>query len=567
MSMQPRTYGIADGLSAEIVDTQKLDTKQDRLVESALILGCSYVSARWRSDRGNPVAVNDLENDQKQVIYDGNLEIAVHSVFDMTYDYTTQNWEDLDWVEVRVKRNRWDLAAQFPELATDIKKLPGIQHDVRSGSDNGRVSDDMVYVYEMYHKPTPSLPRGRMLIYSCKKTIYYDDVNIYGVIPIEQYKPEPIEEMSFGYPMLSNLLPAQEMLDHAWSCIATNQSSLGVQNISVPRNSDINVQQLYGMNFFEYTLQSATGGGKPEKLDLLSSAPELFKFPELMLTNMQQMSFINAAVRGELPAGTSGVAIATLTTNALEFLNSYSKSLQSVLEKTMYHSINAYMRFAKTERIVSITGKNFQTFNKPFTGDVLKPIKGIKMDSINPLMQTIAGRIDIAEKTIQQGLVKDIQGYVSILDGQPLNKLYETELSESDLIASENDRMEQGEQVMALSVDNHALHIMRHKTLLNDPKIRMDSPRAAQIQEHIEQHLMLQRSTDPVLMIMANTGRAPDPMAMGAGAPMEGPPPQEQQPMATEGESVPVSEGIAGGAEPELAKPATGEAPDLLGRA
>ncbi len=69
---------------------------------------------------------------------------------------------------------------------------------------------------------------------------------------------------------------------------------------------------------------------------------------------MQQMSNINAAVRGEVPGSTSGVAIATLTTNALEFLSSYSKCLSITLEKVMGHSLNAYRKFARVERMIAI---------------------------------------------------------------------------------------------------------------------------------------------------------------------------------------------------------------------
>jgi hypothetical protein len=516
---------IGDAVAADVVQSQDLDILAENMVESCLVAGTSFIKTTWRSDFGEPKVVKTEEDGKETVIYDGDIEITVPDFFDLTYNYTITKWKDLDWVECRVRRNRWSLIAQHPELEVDILKLPSVDEDDYTRTFQSVDNRDMVYVYEMYHRPTPALPLGRMLVYASPKCIFVDEINRYGCIPIEQYKPEPIEGIGYGYAMLSNLLPAQEMYDHSMSCLATNQSALGVQNVLNPRGSDINVRELSGMNFVDYTPQPIPGGGEPKKLDLLSSAPELFKFPEVLLANMQQMSYINAAVRGELASSTSGVAIATLTTNALEFLSSYTKNLQSVLEKTVMHSINAYRRFAKTERLVKMTGKNHQSFMKPFEASDLEPIQGIQMTSVNPLMQTIAGRIDISEKALDKGLVKDLQSYVSILDGAPLSQLFEVELSQNDLIQQENERFLEDMDNMVLSTDLHPQHIMKHVTLLNDPQVRFNSPLVGKIQEHILEHLRLQRETDPMLMAMAATGRVPEMPPQGAGGPPMPPPP------------------------------------------
>jgi len=548
---------IANALANQVVKNEKMDVKVEDLAERGLVQGTSFLCTRWRSDKGRPIIVRDIGEaggeEKKQVLYEGDAEVSVASVFDVLYDYSITDWDLLNWVRVRVKRNRWDLIAQHPELEENIIKLPSIAKDLSDTASAQFRNDDFVYVYELWHKPTPSLPQGRFVAYGDKKTIFADDINKFGKIPVEQFKPEPIDGYNYGYPMLSNLLPAQEMLDHSYSCIATNQSNLGVQNISVPRNSAINVQQLYGMNFFEYTPQTESGGGEPKTLDLLKSAPELFKLPETMLGQMQQMSFVNAAVRGELPASTSGVAIATLTTNALEFLNSYTKSLQTVLQNTMLNVNLAYQKYATTERMVTLLGKNQQNAIKTFKSDVLAPITGYQMESVNPLMQTMAGRLDISEKLIQQGLVTNVQGYVSVLDGQPMTQLFQTELSENDLIETENQKMEDGEEVLALSTDLHPLHIRSHKSLLNDPDIRADAERTAMILAHIEQHNQLAKNTDPMLQAMAATGQMPQ-MPQPPGPQQGGEAPQEGAP------------GIMGG-ELENAQPTMEGAEDLLGRA
>lgn len=561
---------IANAIAAEVTQKQTLDEKQEYALERALVQGSAFIKTTWRSDLGQPRVVEKDEEGNERVLYDGDVEISLPTVFDMIYDFTLTDWDQLQWVECRVKRNRWDLISQHPELKTEILKLPSVNDDYRTSMSTLFDDRDMVYVYEMFHKPTPTLPQGRMLFYSDSKTIYYDDVNAYGCIPIEPLMPEKIDGLGYGYAPLSNILPAQEMFDHSYSCLATNQSSLGVANVIKPTGSNINVQSLYGMNFIDYTpVPNAANNGKPEVLDLLNSPGELFKLPEVLKAEMQQMTNINAAIRGELPSSTSGVAIATLTTNALEFMSSYAKALKICMEKTMMHAINAYRRFAQIERMVAISGKNYQTFQRQFTGDVLDPIHRIEIQEINPLMATMAGRIDVADKAIEKGLVKDIQSWVSILDGQPLSKLTETELSENDLIQSENERLQTGEPVKALSVDKHALHLMKHKTLLNDPMVRLNSPIVAQIEAHMLEHLQLQKMTDPLLMAMANTGTIPEGMQMGP------PPPMPPEGAMMGGGGMPVDQGAnagnftppmdtIGAAQPgmEVAQPAQ----DLLGR-
>jgi hypothetical protein len=512
---------IANALLAENVKNQGLDQKGDQHCEMAFVLGTSFLKTTWRTDWGVP----RVTNAQGGVVYSGDVEISAVHPIDMIYDYSIQDWANLDWCEVRTKRNRWSLIRQYPHLEQQIKALPSCYAEGESMTSwNTSQKDDMVFVFELYHKPTPGLPMGRMMFYSNDRTIYVDDDNKYMCIPIERMMPEQVMGFGFGYPIFSSLLPAQEMFDHDLSAIATNHAALGVQNVTLPRGADISVTELSGMNFLYYTPQNVPGGGQPTPLDLVKTSQEVFKFPEMMLSNMQQISNLNAAIRGELGSNASGVAIATLTTNALEFLNSASKSYTSCWEKTMEHVLNAYKRFATVERVVTIAGRNSQNYAKEFTGSDLEPVKGVTIQMQNPMMMTMSGRIDIADKLAQAGYIKDMQQYISVLDGAPLNQLVESELSENDLIATENENLQVGKPIVALAIDNHGLHIMRHKTLLNDPNVRMRGERVKAILDHIMSHLELAKSTDPMLQSMAQTGQAPQGTA-GAAPPPEEPPP------------------------------------------
>jgi hypothetical protein len=226
---------------------------------------------------------------------------------------------------------------------------------------------------------------------------------------------------------------------------------------------------------------------------------------------MDELGEMSDALRGDLPASSSGVAIATLTANALEFISSASKKSYDVVTRIMKHTINAYNQFVPDNRPRTIPMKtaNGKSAIDSFVGSDLDAIEEIKIIATNPLMQTIAGRADVAEKLINAGFVKSIQEYVSILDGEPLSRITEVELSENDLMASENENMISGGEVIALATDDHAAHIRKHHSLLNDPQIRFNNEMVGNILEHIQEHRSLASSTDPMLQAMVRTGMAP----------------------------------------------------------
>ena len=301
-------------------------------------------------------------------------------------------------------------------------------------------------------------------------------------------------------------------------------------------------------------MANVPGGGRPEALQLTQSSPETFKFIELLSSKMLSISNINGALRGSPPPGvTSGVAIATLATNALEFLDSAAKAYNSCLEAIMFHVMNGYAIFGTLPHNLVNSGKNGKSSVIEFTGDQLKTIKKIKITLANPLMQTMAGRTDIAEKLAQSGMIKNIQQYISVLDGSPLETLYEDELSENDLMAEENEALLKGEPVKALSSDDHPMHVRKHGALLNDPKVRLNNPRTEAILKHITEHIEYERNTDPFFKAMVRTGKAPE------GQPMQ----VAQQNTPQKLPPIPGEAGIQSAIpDQDLAKPAE----DLMGK-
>lgn len=569
---------LADAVGEEIVYDQELDRQSANMVERGLVVGTSFMRAAYRTDRGKPAEAmpNPRNPDKPMAIYEGKLEITTPHVTDMLYNFTLPTWRDNEWAECRVRRNRWALIEQHPELEEEILKLPSIW----SSGIYGRQwltmdEDDEVYCYELWALDTPACNGGRMLFYASPTCVFYDDDNKVGEIPIEQYKPEPVEGMGFGYPMFSNLLPAQEMFDHEMSTTATNHSAYGLHNVIAPKNASVDVQELYGLNLVTYTPSpNVPGGGKPEKLDLLTTGPETMMFADKLLSNMQVMANINAALRGDLPASASGVAIATLTTNALEFISAYGAENVRVMERIMGHAIKMVRTFMPEEKQVLYNMQMNRSIARIYKRDNLQSIQGYRMQSVNPLMQSYAGRLEIADKAGERGFLNNMQDFTKIVDGEPLSSLFESDSSENDLITIENEMMLGQQSPQVLASDRHPAHIYSHKKLLNDPRVRADARLVQIIQEHAAQHLEQAKLADPLFQAMCATGKMPD---MTQLAPPGGgqPPGQEQGPGALNqvannegtaepnlGEAAEVARPVGNQPEAQPAQPAS----DLLGR-
>jgi len=516
---------LGNAVAAQIVDTQRLNHKKKQLAECAIVTGIAFTYTRLRTDKGDKDPILDEDG---AVVMDGAVDITFHTPFDVYYDSTIPIWDDVPWVEVRTMKSRWDLIAQHPELTDEILAIPSAAtvSGIKTWYERATQNDDMVYCFELYVRPCPAAPKGRMMMYSGEKCVYYDGYNAYGTIPVEPMIPEQIMGSTLGYPQFTNLMACQEMYDNSISAISSNQAAFAVQNIAVPRSANVNVQEIGVMRFTFYTPQNIPGGGKPEPLNLTASSPETFKYADMLKEQMMEMMNLNGALRGAPPSGaSSGVAIATLSANALEFSTSIQESLDDCMSRTIKHAINCYIVFGpNVSRKVMMSGTNNQVQPREYTGEQLKSIAGVKISTQNPLMQTIAGRLEVGEKLLQ--MPKDLWGkYVSILEGQPLQKMYEDELTEDDLIEAENDELAKGTRVPCLITDDHPKHMQKHAAALSDPKIRLQGNMIQLFLAHIEEHYDLALQQDPSLTAMIRTGKMPE-----GGLQPQGAPPMPQGP-------------------------------------
>jgi len=535
---------LARGLLDYYLREKRLERNIKQAVEFALRYGEGYIKTEWDSAMGD---IYHIDPDTGEEVAEGDIRYDALAPIDVIRDVTKENADDSDWLITRTFRNKFDLIAKFAsaegvdpedeELLTEITEMEEkimavntkdqISRDMRVRSYEQAKTDD-VPVYEFYHKPTPSLPDGRMVMFLDADTILVDMELPYDNIPVYNITPNPIDGTPFGYSVAYDLMPLQEAVNGLHSAVITNQKTFAVQLIGLPTGSNINEASLgEGLSVVFYDPKNIPGGGKPEAINLLSTPAEVFNYIRQLEQLMETLSGINSVTRGNPEASLkSGAALALVQSMAIEFSAGLQQAYVSLLEDVGTATINILKRYANTKRVASIVGKSNRAMIRSFTGEDLSEINRVTIDVGSALSRTTAGKLSILENLISAGLIKTQEQYLQVLQTGTLEPAIEGETAELMLIRAENENLSEGSvDVQAVATDSHKLHIMEHKTVLASPEARSNVDIVTATLAHMQEHINLLKSTDPALLGMLGQEALPPgpnqstPSAQGPTAP------------------------------------------------
>jgi hypothetical protein len=252
---------LADGLLDYYMREKRLEEYLRTAAEYAIVFGEGYLKLEWDATAGEPV---DYNEDTLTEIYEGDIKYSNLSPFDVIRDSSRED-NDPDWLIVRTYKNRYDLAAKYQEIEEEILEVDTKNKELKYIGAFSNDETDLIPVFEFFHKRTDSLPNGRYIIFVSEKGVLYDGALPYRVIPVFRIAPANILGSPFGYTPMFDLLPLQESINMLYSIIATNQNAFGVQNVMIPKGSDLVVSNLVGgLNVIEYNPNL----GEPKPLQL-----------------------------------------------------------------------------------------------------------------------------------------------------------------------------------------------------------------------------------------------------------------------------------------------------------
>lgn len=534
---------LANGILEYYMREKRLETYLKNAVEYAVVLGAGWIKMGWNATTGEIYDYFENEetgeSDPSRPIYEGDIEFTNLSPFDVVMDGHREDHKH-DWLLVRTFKNKYDLAAKYPEFAEKIIGLAtkSDQQKYRIGFSNRNMEEsDEVSVYEFYHKKSDSLPNGRYLLFLDEEIVLQDIGLPYRTIPIFRIAPSTILGTPYGYTPLFDILPVQDAINSLYSTILTNQSASGIQNFWSKPGNNLSVTSLSGgLNLIESMEE-------PKVLNLCNTPAEVFKFLEILERVAETLSGINSVARGNPEKSLqTGAALALVQSMALQFMSGLQQSYVGLVEDVGGGIISILKDYAKAPRLVTIVGKSNRTEMEQFSSDDISNVTRVFVDVGNPLSRTIAGRMELAQQMMQYQVIKNPQQLIEIMNTGRLESITDDTQTEFDNITLENEMMMEGELPIVVMTDDHRLHILEHKKVFNDPELRKNNDLMQTALTHLQNHINELKSADPdLLMILGQQPIAPTGVPQMPPTPEQGQVGLEQQGEQMQGPGLPES--------------------------
>lgn len=492
---------------------------EDELVEAAeksLPYGEAWVYVGWDPNTGPKIV-----DENGQSVSTGDAEIRGFEGIDVARDFKAAK-STRKWVITRRLENKWDLAAQYNEIA---EQLVGFTPDRRTSREvfPSRPTDDsdLVLVLTLYHERTPAIPEGRM-VEVCGDVVLFDGDLPYDRLPLFEMRPSKQFGEDWGYSDAWDLMGPQQAYDACISSITSVVDAFGRPNIMVSKAHDINVEDVSGgLRFVTYSPDPTSP--PPGPMSMPEVPATTLKAAELYQSLMETIIGINSTARGNPDANLkSGSALALVQSMAVQFASSYQNAYAKLAREVGTALLKVIQRYAKHERQAEIVGKDKVPMMRSYTGNDISTIRQVRVELGNPLMRTVAGRKEVLDSMVQTlppGTISPNAQLAFLTDGrlEPINEPAE---GQKRLIDLENQRFIEGQPNPVMPTDNHKEHIAKHRTLLDNPEFRYNQQLAQAVIKHIQEHVMTWEMTDPGIIIA--TGQEMSPTAgMSAGMPPE----------------------------------------------
>lgn len=506
-------------------------------LEYAGIYGAGFITRVWNRNLGEllaPPAEEDGPDAQPHRA--GKMEAFATTPMDTFHDPMARK-PDCDWWLVRIYKNRYDLAAEFPGAREAILNAKGdldasgytrssewvdLFNAARYGGERVKVLDE-VALYLFFHKDTEAVPGGKFALMLDEKTVLLEESlsATYGdEMPIKRLAPDDIHRSAFGYSPAWGLLAPQEAQSSLATIALSNTRTFGLGVIITPKGSDVDQTDLgEGLKLVEY----ATGLEPPKALQLPTTPQEVYAFRSGLISEMGTLVGVNSVVRGDPEASLkSGSALALVQAQAVQFSQTFQARIVVWKEKHHFDTIRIAQLNMDTALEPQVAGDYTAALLKPFSGKDMKRIKRVKVPTINPMAKTLAGKVQMADTIVERFPNQTTPGdYFRVIETGQLDFLTRGERQRRANMDRENELLAAGigpkpqpqlgpdgqpmplppaapgtRYVRAMITDDHRAHIMKHLEVLDNPAIReSDDPSAQAVIDavlgHVEEHEQL----------------------------------------------------------------------------
>jgi hypothetical protein len=511
---------LATDLLDYCLKVDKLEPLIDRVVHWGWLCHEGFLAATWDAHAGKPAGYITEEDGTSVPVMEGKPKFVAFDPTCVVRDPTVQSWDKVDWVITIQHVNKYDEAARYPELADQLVNLT-LDHTKEMNwhflPTWWTASGDLIAVYHFYHKHTPACPNGRYVKFYADNLIALQTTLPYEDLPIYRFAPQEHLDSPFGYSVSANMMPIQETYDILTDTAATNQELFGVQHVAGYEGSNVKWETLpNGASYVQVRAIPGVADSMPKPLNLLQTMPETYQFRDSLEKDMETMSGVNSVARGQPPEGvTSGVALAFLQSQAIQTNMPSQTNYIAFLESLGSGVLGLFKRYATTKRVIEIVGTERRSYVREFSNQDLQKVQRVYVELGNPLTETLAGKINLAQALITSKLITTPQEYITVLNTGNIEPMLHGDQAELLLIKKENELLSDGTPVMAIQEDTHDIHVQEHRSVLADPDVRRNPKVMAAVRAHLDEHYTFAPQLRPP---------PPQPPPPPPGAPQPGPP-------------------------------------------
>lgn len=445
--------------------------------------GNGFVSDRWNPKLG-PVTIGK----DGKLYYQGDVDVDIWTPFDIGVPavglqsnrldqfpwITMTQFRDLDWIRANYSRGKEVEAEEVPIPYADSAVL----FNNYGGAIASKVPGARVTIFKA--KPSEEYPKGLYLV-GANGRIFEKKDYPYESYHLESFKDIEIPGVFWGMATAEPAVHLQKLWNRTLGDIAEFNRVMARGKWLVPRNSRMEVEpdDIHGQKL----LYTPVMGHKPEIMTL-KGLPASYQ--QVLVTLMN--SFMELYHQHEVTQGTnksdirSGEMVALLLEQD-DFGNVPTHAVfEESLERLMSRVLRRIQQGYKTERVISITGRDEEYEVMAFKGADLKNNTDVHVIKESSLPDSKVARQYRIMENYEKGLYgspedpKTRKRVLQMLDEVPddIKDIFAEDNLDRQVAKVENDTMSKHPEIDYLvnAYDNHEVHLEEHRMFQKQPEFQ-----------------------------------------------------------------------------------------------
>lgn len=445
-----KAYEARTASKANIIDT----------VRGAYLASFWGLGHSWTPQDGKEFAVNA----EGQPEYEGDVQTFVLPPWRMVRDFSAADDTQRRWVLFRRPASRWDTAANL-EARGQMEKAQALRErrgEALTASWQRRVGtsvatqlaaidsllgerlpeEDVVWVWELRHRPSPALPTGRLVRFVEPDVVLWDSLEAGARYPYDEqwlhvfeYSPERVVTGIGGHTSMFDLGALQEFVDLATTSMA---STLNV-------NGQMRFWSQEGLNPRSLGLNGVMleGGTEPKVLDFPALKPEVIGATNWAIEQGRQTQALNNVVMGQPDKGMPAQAMALLKATALQYHAVSQGEFVRLVKWEANSRLRLLKRFARTKRVELMAGRSAQYEAKEWSQEDIDAVELFDVEEVDPTSDTREARQAYGEMLVARGLITP-DAFLALVQTGNLEQGLQTKTAQKELVEANVELLQSG---------------------------------------------------------------------------------------------------------------------------